>query len=276
MNLLVLEIILRTINSINIIIHSLGTYLLIYLYMYGKDTPQQLFLISLSVSEILKNLLRIFTRPVLSLHISERFHTHVFNVLAVVKLIYYASMFYITIDRLLGVLLNLRYRVYCDSTKCKYLLLLTWTIGFLMSVVFVITYHIGVLKEIYPYDLYVSAVISFVYVIVALVTYGFIFNNYTKSRAMRHRGNTEGETNNNEPSIFQVFRQSKFFISILIITSFLVFVVLPDILYFFFAAIDHSRPPYHLIVVISSVVISLILSTPAFTFLCKNLLGSYC
>ena len=42
-------------------------------------------------------------------------------------------MIYITLDRLLGITLNIRYPVYWNENKAKYLLIGTWVLGFISS-----------------------------------------------------------------------------------------------------------------------------------------------
>ena len=65
------------------------------------------------------------------------------------------------------------------------------------------------------------------YLILAITTYGYIFEKYKQSQEMRVRMACSGSSTTHL-SVFQLFRQSNFYISTLIIATFIAFTVIPD------------------------------------------------
>ena len=202
---------------VNTVLHCFCSYLLVYMYRYMTDTPQQLLLINHSVSEIMKNLLLMMYNPVLTKMLQTaqarvvlvRFQEHVYLSLTVIVYMHYTSMLYLTLDRLLEIRLNLKYHLYVNIKKVKYLLTCTWLVGLMTCIMLSIMYELKSFISIHPYSFYVVAALSFVFLIIAITTYVYIFKKFKDS----HKPPVSTALSNSNIihlSTFQLFQQSCF------------------------------------------------------------------
>ena len=124
--------ILLIMYHLNVMLHSCGCSLLIFLYNHGNKTTQQLILINLSFIEFCHNVLII---TVAFLYYSENETLQIISriflvfVNTTVLFLYYMAMYFLILDRLLAVCLNLKYPIYCTIAKVKSLLIATWLLG---------------------------------------------------------------------------------------------------------------------------------------------------
>ena len=243
---LVMSIVLSVIRVFNVILHTTGCYLLVAQYRRGEDTVQQVYLINLSIAEAAQNLLTIFMFPIINLtelppsahhHVDKMQEYVVIFIEVLVWMIYYVTMDIITLDRLFTVWLNLKYPVYWSLRKGKCLVISLW-VTFAILAVIVLIANIKKLFDYYPYIWYIYIVLDMFFVISAVFAYGFIFKKFKESRIPPVQN-----SNINQPSLFQIFRKSRFYISVLIIGSFLCFRVTGDILFFFKHIIYPSESP---------------------------------
>ena len=233
-------------NLLNVFFHSIGVYLLTSMYPTCKRRIQQIYLINLSLTECLINLLeicRIISGIIPCKHshvniVDESRHYTLIVSFTGVSIVYYFDMVYLTFDRLMDVALNIKYPIYWNEKKAKYLLMTTWLIGFLTCLSVSLCYRFldfswedAFFKFFYP-------PIEFAFIILALATYGFIFLRYRKSR-INFPGSIMVHTH--QPSTMQIFRKSRFYISLLLIVTFLVFMVAPDLTYLFYGIIYKSE-----------------------------------
>ena len=144
------------------------------------------------------------------------------------SLLYFVIMIYVTADRLLAVLLNMKYNVLWSVNKTKYTLIVTWVVCITLGVIVSLLYELFNLHY-ESYITYVHGVFDIGFIILALVTYGVLFSKYKNSLSMQTR-NTECGQSDRRQSLFEVFRQSNFYISVLLITTFLLLVAVPDII----------------------------------------------
>ena len=228
-------IILSLIRLVNIVLHSGGCFLLITQYRNGVDTPQQLFLINLSFTELLQNITTFFMTPIhkmvdvsdISFHDIDVFQEYLVIVIeTTIWFMYYVSMTLITVDRLLAICLNLKYPVYCSVRKAKRALLSSWVFSVTLFVVVVVLYSLDI-TDYYPYIWYVYITFDFAFVILAMVCYIFIFRQFSKTREQPSMRAQRRE------SLFRLFRRSRFYLSVCLITSFLCLKVTADLLLFF-------------------------------------------
>lgn len=104
-----------------------------------------------------------------------------------------------------------------------------WIIGFVWSLVNVVLCYFRGAAWIYNATMvHVTLAQLIAFTILALVTYSVIFWKYKKSRDSLHRFEISDNTERNEQSsALQMFRNSRFYVSILISTTFLVFITIP-------------------------------------------------
>ena len=134
-----------TLSAVNVILHT--TCILFLASVYKKNPgskTQNLYLLNLSATELIANLLVLSTSTVLLtlLEIKTRdFDTmmkfYVFFsamlILDVCRVVqYYFAMFLLTGDRLAASILKIRYNTVCTEFRAKVLIFCTWVISFLI------------------------------------------------------------------------------------------------------------------------------------------------
>ena len=125
-----LQITTLTLCIIGSTLHSIGSYLLVCLYKNGEDHIQQLLIINLSLTEIIGCLLGIVefsTEMSISLGntsttvIKLHKYTGIFMSTGFVCM-HFLCVIYIAFDRMFEIYLNIKYSVYFNNTKAKYLI----------------------------------------------------------------------------------------------------------------------------------------------------------
>ena len=151
-------------NVLNILCHSIGSYLLISVYRKGKKTVQQILLINLSITELVISfpILAEETLSISSSHATSQstmrnesknhslpsgqgMHNqpgdYLYVVIHVLFCSYYLSMIYITADRFFGVLLNIKYPVYWSTKRTKILIFCTSCLIVALIIALTVTYR---------------------------------------------------------------------------------------------------------------------------------------
>ena len=228
------NIVLSVLSSINLCLHITGSYLLISLYKGGQKSVQHILLINLSFSEIAFNMIILpfsVTGILSQLKHSKvlreaQFMIEIFQITGVYYL-YYISMMYLTADRMVATILNIRYRNICTTSKVKKLLIVTWVTCMLISSAFpIMCEFVGVFEMVkinYPKLVLILTALDVIFLILAVTSYCVMFYKLTLSRRM-----TSG--NGNRQTLCSIFLNSKFYISILLISTFLVFTVIPGLM----------------------------------------------
>lgn len=217
----------------NIFLHSIGILLL---REKGRRTVQGLYLMNLLLAEIMGNVIR-FTGIFIYLFCQKRLQSGIWSAIVrafsvvtwtSIYYLYFLSMFFLTLDRLLVVLLIGKYRRAKLKQKIRVILLSTWLISLFTGILFAMldyfehfTYFISV--EIL--GIIIPTVLSIIFLVMALLSYTVMFRKFSHSmrRISQHRAKHE--------SLFQIFLKSEFFISVLLITSYLIFTVFPNVVF---------------------------------------------
>ena len=229
---------LLSIAFTNIIIHSIGLYLLQCIHKSNGKDVQHIYIINLSAVEIfgnilwflvdLLNLIKVFITPS-SLMI--KVHAYLaFVICTVFLLVYYLSMVFIAIDKFLEIWLNIKYPLYWNSTKAKYLITGTWILGCFFCFSIIIAYNFGGFKYQIPFVKYVYPTFDLLCIFIVVICFNYIFHIYKKTQT-RSRYRTRGSTR--RTSVFYVFLKSRFYTVFLLIFTFLIFVIIPDLIYLF-------------------------------------------
>lgn len=193
-------IVILTFNLTNVLLHGAGIYLLWCLRRRSRTRIQNLYLMSLSGSELLMNLLNIVPN-LSSLAMSgeqtsenndqqlkqESTMTRVNNVLLIlnftgIAFVFHVSMIFITFDRLLELLLHIRYPVFWNEEKTKYLLLATWIFGACISIVVCCLADLLDFAWDRYFFTYFFPSIEIIFVVLAIATYTFIFRKFKSTR----------------------------------------------------------------------------------------------
>ena len=253
---LTLNVILMVLNVANIVLHTCGTYLLYLVNKTYAKTAQQIFLIHLSISETLMNLIECLRRildfilvfGITSYAIVEVRHYLQIISLTGISFMFYMVMVYITFDRLMNILLNIYYPLYWSVTKTKYLLYGTWCISLFVCVIICIAHYLvgynwrdGTFTYFYP-------TVDIIFICLAVATYTLIFRKYKQS-VMRRRKNKISRKRSvcarTQSSSFErgrrLFQKSRFYIPVLLITSFILFTVASDLIYLFYGLVSGNE-----------------------------------
>ena len=212
-------------------LHSIGLYFLIRLYKRYEGDVQQLYIINLCIVELIATVLFMVGTllNVVPLLEAEKYHEYISMVTqTVIRFVFYMSMVAITVDKLVVVLLSIKYHVYWSVNKAKYLVATIWMVGLIMCVTVITVY----LVEESSYELQMDKFVltfDFAFISIAISSYSYIFYKYKQTRASP----IFNSASTPQQSIWKVFKNSRFFISVLLITSFLLLIVLPDLVDYF-------------------------------------------
>ena len=257
--------ILIAIQSINIVLHTGGLYLLTCFSRMGREDIQLFLVGNLSASEVLLNItfVVIFScniyaaRPESPVH-ALRMYTSMFSG-SMIKFVYYMTMVYLALNKLLEVVLNVSYQRYCTMLKTKIIMILTWLLGAIFFLGISIqpskqdnttptTLFNGTRKtlndtlenQLMKLPQYVDIFtyfytgFDFFFILIAVCTHGYIFHKYRESRLDPILSRSASNQSYKKPdSVWKVFRNSRFYVSCLLIATFIFMVVLPKLLYFF-------------------------------------------
>ena len=229
-------IFILVISVLNFTLHLVGCFLLICLYKDGRRTIQQLLLINLSCVQCLTTCSSLIfsIANMLDYIYSDIHYDHLSNFFQLVNTtglsyLFYFSMAYVTVDRLINSLLNIRYRIYCDKGKIVTVLFVTWCINISIGVAVAgIYFSVGmdtlcrngvdqIIME------YIPAIFDMMFLVLVIASYSIMFTKFVSSQRLVSQ-------NDEQESLFTIFRNSKFYISILLISAFLLLTVIPGLI----------------------------------------------
>ena len=115
------------------------------------------------------------------------------------------------------------------------------------------------------FHVYLYTVFDMLFVILACVTYAFIFYRYKESERKR-TSVSKCEGCKRKISATQIFQKSRFYIAIVIILKFLLFVTIPDLSYMFAVVIPQKKSDMFLLVCVISFTLSNICDVIIYVF----------
>lgn len=236
-----------------IVIHSYGLYLLIYLQRNGKGNVQMVYITNLSLTELLINVIS-FLRNIFKLTpfatvdqqtFSEILqYTYIFDY-AILRFCLNMSMIFITVDRLNLILLNTSYSLHWDIKKAKVIVVWTWLVSFCIYVTSTVVYSLNKDKTQYClFANYLLITFDFTFLVIAVIAYSLIFRKF---KEQTHLMNSSCTNIPNKVTIWSLFKQSRFYVALLLILTFTIFVIPPDIvwsLYICNHTIEYTRVKY--------------------------------
>lgn len=234
---LIIVIVLLVLNILNAVLHSVGTYLLVCLYRNGNDSTQMIYLINLGLCEALMNFLEAF-RSISALisqeYTMERIREYILIVMFTgISFVFYLNMSYITLDKLFDLLLNIRFSLYWSTKRAKRLLQGTWVVGLSLSILVALLHRFNGLDWTEPFFKYFYPIVGFSFIAIAFVTYGFLFYKFKVTREVPAAVGQQRSGARRRSSVYQVFRRSRFYIPVWLISTFIVFMLVPDMTYLF-------------------------------------------
>ena len=234
-----LTVILLLLNISNMLLHSIGMYALVSLYRSSPHKPQFLYLINLSACESLFNFLAVFRGIPRLIPLSSNYWIYMDKISYYVSIVSFTGVFivlqlnmtYITLDRLAKIVLKLRYTWYWGHTKTKYLLIITWCVGLMLclSVSTIVACNRFDWKA--PFFNYIFPTMEFSFIGIAGVTCIYIFVEINRKRK-----------NKVSMGVMEIkIIKRLFLVPSLIILSFILLVIIPDLVYHFVVVINKNQ-----------------------------------
>ena len=217
-----------------IMVHAFGLYLLRCVHKNGHQTVHGLLAINLSIAEMLTcaiPLLSYYIPVVILINIDKHstFNEHLINFVPVfltlntgLVLILYSTMVLITLNRLLGSLFPIKYRIYATKGKVLYSIVCGWIIGIVYSATSYIWQWGNANFRIYLYGM---VALSLCFLLLCTFTYVNIFKALVRSKRLIARSSL----NHQDFSSFQIFQNSRFYTSVLLVVTYCIFWVFPII-----------------------------------------------
>ena len=238
--LVILSVSAISLKLLNVLLHSIGYYLLRSLPTQVRHTAQNIYIINLSVIELLINALS-FTRNLFKMlplhfhpdHLRQALtYSYIFDIITL-KVLLYATMFYITLDRLLAIQLDIRYPLYWNHSKAKRLIQGTWLFSGLLFIGTVVYYAIeGNDLQTLKFCQGITLLFGFLFVLFAIPSYCAMFFKFKRRNDRFAAGGCLVETFSRQ-SILQAFLHSRFYVACLIVATFALFVIPVDFTWWF-------------------------------------------
>jgi hypothetical protein len=278
-----------------IILHGIGLYILRCLDIDGRSDVQQTYIFNLSAMEVFTTFCFLvltglhLTMSLTDHHLEDvKIHNGII-LFTFCSLVLYMNMLYIVIDKALEVFWNIKYPVYWSMNKAKYLEMITWSIGLFMCIGVIIAVHVVKYEYRIPFTMYFRPALDIVFVITVIVCYGYIFYKYKQSRVIPTQARCEAAIDTSPPnqqsvftisrtpraistnqqSLFTIFRNSRFFISICLVSTFLLFIVIPDILQFLIT-VEHEENQTKIIRVTTTIIYTISFASDACIYVFLN------
>ena len=227
-------------NVVNILAHSLGLYLLRRADVTRHNDVHMAYVTNLSTAELVANLFSLIqhifktTAPSLMLPTTLSQITAYADIvcLTVVDFNMWMTMTYVIIDRWLRAVSS-AYPYFWKTDKTLFLIIATWTGSFLVcagtaAYLTVFRQHFG---QFFIVARDVKHTWNLILIITAVVSHGCIFHQFRKS-FRRQKESTRGR------AICTVFRHSRFYLSLIIVATFMLLVLIPDTLRFYWSKPD--------------------------------------
>ena len=263
-----IHIILIVLRIVDIILHTIGIYLLRKTDQ-DKVNIQQIYITNLSITEVCFSVLWLLMLPAAKFFsLSNRIHIIISEVqkhvmiciYTIVAFVYYTTMYLLTLDRLIAVKFSFIYRARWDKKKTKILLFTVWIIGLVLFVSVLIGHEITGFDFDIPFHKYFYTPLNVGFILLAVSSYLFIFRKYKRSVDRNSR------TSRKDSSLV-VFYKSRFYLPVLLILTFIIFIIVPDMAYMFLMTLQKKTSDSLLSICVISYSLSNIIDGLLYIFL---------
>lgn len=224
---------LFTVRLLSVLLHLIGTCSLCCVYKKVRDKIQLLFLVNLSVVHalvVVLDIVRFKGTPFPSQRHADQLNEWEHGALifrdTIEVLVYYMTVCLITVHRMMKIILGFRYHLFLTTSKTKILILFVWFCAFGVSTGICFRHHYHLIhydiEKMFYRDLFMP--LDVVYVILVISCYSCIFKKQVSSFNRSRRNNqttTEGRAR-----VKRVY-----YVPILLLMNFLVFAVIPDLVF---------------------------------------------
>ena len=151
-------------------------------------------------------------------------------------MVYYFIMIYLTADRFFVVYLHLNYPLYWSKGKTRNLLVVTWVVFIILAIVLALLYKCLSIDYNRVFYIYTWPITEAVFLVVAFGRYGYVIQKVykrNKSRIAYETLRQRSKLNNTaapSPQQYQsIFKQPAFYVPTLLILTFVLLQVVPDL-----------------------------------------------
>ena len=245
-----LFIVVFTLHIVNFILHGFGSYVLTRISRRRDSKPHLILLLSLSVTEAVMNLLEAINDVPAFTNNLPKGTERVFSVTYIIALtgtwiFLYYIMHCVVIDRLLVVVLSFKYKVFVTRKKIVMVVLIGALVALISTTItLVATIHFDFDWKSFYFKV-VYNILHGTFITLSVGSYGYIFYKFQKSRKQFSRSTEVGVSLDNQSdstirspegtshavSTLQIFRASNFYISIVLVSTYIIFLIVPDLVY---------------------------------------------
>ena len=220
-----------TVSNISVVlIHIVSLILLVTLKQRSLKGSQKLLLIALSLTELTYALVDIVKQMCFYLNWRKAGHALIlFNSITVIFM-YIFIMTFIVIDRFLEIYLNIKYSLLCSTIKTNNILLVGLMICFFLFFPFAIVQQYNIYDVVDILYLYIYPVFELIFIIVTTFSYFYIIRQVLKCKRSAKKQQKQLSKNSRVVYHKHLNNRFKLFVPTLIIVTFLVFMVGPNIL----------------------------------------------
>ena len=256
-----LQITLLAFHVINSLLHGFGTYILTKIVKQRNAKPQHIFLLGLSTSECVMNVLEgVRVTPGIVHHNSVADDVTTFTkylqmiTFSGTWLVVYLMMVYITIDRLLLIAMRVQYHKIMSRRRAMFLLVSTWVAGGIFALATILSHQFLQFDWEDAYFKYFYSIVDFLFIILALITYQYIFAELklshkrvtidtrpTDTKDHDHLQVDEIRRLTNSATNLPRLTLSRFYPSILLVLTFVIFLIVPDLTYLFYGIVAQKK-----------------------------------
>lgn len=242
---------LALLSVLNVAAHSYAVFLLHTVYKKGNETNEIIYLINLSVVELLASFIMLLDEgletitalldiPDEILIIMAECDHYVFILTYLLFCVYYVAMTYITLDRVLTISLHIRYPVYWNQTKSIYTTLVTWLNAIIMFILISVAYYFSRFDYQCMVTQYIFPTLNFGFITLVICSYSYLFHKYHRARLSPSTCRTKSE------NMLKTFRNSRFRVNVYLVVSFLLFMVVPNVAFLFMNERDEVKIAYEI------------------------------
>ena len=232
-------------SALNLVLHSVATFLLLKVYQkqrkQKKNSIQVLNLVNLSITQLIASLVVLIDEcseliydkmeitQCSTIVAIQELDGYLYIVIFILYCTYYVDMIIITLNKFFAFYLNIRYPVFWDVGKSKRLICALWLMSLCTCGVMCVVYMSYPFNYQFLFTEIVSPVFIIIFLTMTFVSYVYIFCQYRHSRT--HFPSIRGVSLQKRESIYTTFRSSNFHLCALLVGSFIVFMVAPNLGY---------------------------------------------
>lgn len=226
-----ISILLLILLLINIVAHIISLCILLKLKPNGERKIHLTYLTSMICNEFIACLLSLISMaaskqdPYVAKTINDNLNIIRGNLLYIS---YWFTMVVIIADRVLEIRINLLYFTHWNIRKASYLILMIWAFSTVLCSAVLVIYHTRGIHIMPYFPSYVMVPLGICFIFISCISYTYIFKKFRESLISPQENPNYRP---NQVSCFTAFRKSRFFLTVLLISTYILFQLLPVIVF---------------------------------------------